>query len=74
MAVNSGTGIWLGAIVWLKFLTDLAVKHDFSASTQNQVFNAAVFFYAPVLGQPYQNGEGGRAVPSTACSLFFKWF
>jgi len=34
-----------------RFLTELAVKRDVSASTQNQAFNAIVFFYKEVLGQ-----------------------
>ena len=33
------------------FLTDLAVKGDVSASTQNQAFNAILFFYKQVLNK-----------------------
>jgi len=33
------------------FLTELARRHDVSASTQNQAFNAILFFYKDVLGQ-----------------------
>ena len=35
-----------------KFLTKLAVEHDVSASTQNQAFNAILYFYNHVLVQP----------------------
>ena len=44
-----------------KFLTDLAVEHDVSASTQNQAFNAILFFYAQVLEQPLGNVNALRA-------------
>ena len=44
-----------------KFLTDLAVQHDVSASTQNQAFNALVFFYTQVLGQELGNVKALRA-------------
>jgi len=44
-----------------RFLTDLAVEHDVSASTQNQAFNAVLFFYAQVLGQPLSNVNALRA-------------
>lgn len=33
-----------------QFLTDLACKHDVSASSQNQAFNAVLFFYRDALG------------------------
>ena len=32
-----------------KFLTDLALDHDVSASTQNQAFNAILFFYRHII-------------------------
>ena len=44
-----------------RFLTDLALKRDVSASTQNQAFNAILFFYRDVLGQPLQNVDALRA-------------
>jgi hypothetical protein len=44
-----------------KFLTDLALKHDVSASTQNQAFNAILFFYQAVLEQPLGNVRALRA-------------
>lgn len=44
-----------------KFLTDLAVEHVVSASTQNQAFNAIWFFYAQVLEQPLGNVNALRA-------------
>jgi len=44
-----------------RFLTELALKHDVSASTQNQAFNAIVFFYKDVLGQPIKNVDALRA-------------
>ncbi len=39
------------------FLTDLAVRHQVSPSTQNQARAALVFLYAEVLGQPLQDVE-----------------
>ena len=44
-----------------KFLTDLARQRDVSASTQNQAFNAILFFYQHVLGQPLANVKALRA-------------
>jgi site-specific recombinase XerD len=44
-----------------KFLTDLALERDVSASTQNQAFNALVFFYKVVLGQPLGDVNALRA-------------
>lgn len=38
-----------------RFLTDLACKLHVSASTQNQAFNAILFFYKQVLGQSLGN-------------------
>ena len=32
-----------------KFLSDLAVRHEVAGSTQNQAFNALLFFYRYVL-------------------------
>jgi integron integrase len=43
------------------FLTDLARRHDVSASTQNQAFNAILFFYQHVLEQPLGNVKALRA-------------
>lgn len=44
-----------------RFLTDLALKKDVSASTQNQAFNAIVFFYKDVLGSPLKEVDALRA-------------
>lgn len=44
-----------------RFLTDLACELDVSASTQNQAFNAILFFYQQVLGQPLGNVKALRA-------------
>jgi integron integrase len=44
-----------------RFLTELALKHDVSASTQNQAFQAVLFFYKDVLGQPLKNVDALRA-------------
>ncbi len=44
-----------------KFLTDLAIERDVSASTQNQAFNALVFFYKVVLEQPLGDVNALRA-------------
>ena len=43
------------------FLTDLACRRDLAASTQNQAFNAILFFYKDVLRQPLKNVEALRA-------------
>lgn len=43
------------------WLTMLARKRDCSASTQNQAFNAVLFFYHKVLGQELKNIDGLRA-------------
>src|SRR5688572_28475785 len=43
------------------FLTMLARRRNVSASTQNQAFNALLFFYKDVLGQPLQNVNALRA-------------
>jgi integron integrase len=40
----------MGALEVSLFLTDLAVNHHVSASTQNQALNALVFLYTQVLG------------------------
>ncbi len=44
-----------------RFLTDLACRQNVSASTQNQAFNAIVFFYHHVLEQPLGNINALRA-------------
>lgn len=44
-----------------QFLTHLARKRDLSASSQNQAFNAILFFYKEVLRQPLQNIDALRA-------------
>lgn len=44
-----------------QFLTQLAVKYSVSASTQNQAFNAILFFYNEVLRTPLQNVNALRA-------------
>src|SRR5215471_18245886 len=43
-----------------RFLTGLA-HHDVSASSQNQAFNAVLFFYKQVLEQPLGNVDALRA-------------
>ena len=43
-----------------RFLTELALARDVSASTQNQAFNAIAFFYKDVLGLPLQNVDALR--------------
>ena len=40
------------------FLTDLAVRQGVAASTQNQAFNALLFFYRHVLGREFGKLEG----------------
>jgi integrase len=44
-----------------RFLSDLARYRDVSASTQNQAFNALLFFYRDVLGRPLGNVDALRA-------------
>ncbi len=44
-----------------RFLTDLARYQDVSASSQNQAFNAVLFFYRDVLGQTLANVDALRA-------------
>lgn len=44
-----------------RFLTDLAIKQNVSASTQNQAFNAIIYFYKDVLGMPLKNVDALRA-------------
>ncbi|MCP5516382.1 MAG: integron integrase [Verrucomicrobiales bacterium] len=40
------------------FLTDLAVRHGVAGSTQNQAFNALLFFYRHVLGREFGKLDG----------------
>jgi integron integrase len=40
------------------FLTDLAVRQSVAASTQNQAFNALLFFFRHVLGREFGKVEG----------------
>lgn len=44
-----------------RFLTELALKRDVSAATQNQAFNAICFFYKDVLGAPLKSVDALRA-------------
>jgi integron integrase len=43
------------------FLSDLAVNGNVAASTQNQAFNALLFLYREVLGEPFENIQAVRA-------------
>lgn len=53
MAFHGGRrGRYLGVAHIRAFLTDLAVRGDVAASTQNQALNALVYFYREVLDQP----------------------
>ncbi len=45
-----------------RFLTQLAVDRGVAASTQNQAFNAILFFYKEVLQEPLQGVNSLRAV------------
>ena len=40
------------------FLTDLAVRHGLAKSTQNQAFDALLFFYGKVLGRKFGKMDG----------------
>jgi integron integrase len=44
-----------------QFLSDLAVRGQVAASTQNQAFNALLFLYREVLHQPLENIQAVRA-------------
>ena len=44
-----------------RFLTDLARHRDLSANSQNQAFNAVLYFYKEVLRQPLQGVDALRA-------------
>ncbi len=44
-----------------RFLSELATKFDVSASTQNQAFNAILFFYRDVIGVELKNIQALRA-------------
>lgn len=44
-----------------RFLTELATLRDLSASSQNQAFNAVLFFYDAVLGVPLKHVDALRA-------------
>ena len=44
-----------------QFLTDLALRRDVAASTQNQALHAILFFYKFVLEQPLANVDALRA-------------
>ena len=46
------------------FLTDLAVTHEVSASTQNQALHGILFFYEKVLGRNLQFINSVRAKSS----------
>src|SRR5208337_2710465 len=48
-----------------RFLTDLAQKQHVAASTQNQAFNAVLFFYKEVLRRPLGRVEALRATRPT---------
>src|ERR1041384_1641683 len=43
------------------FLTGLALRQNVAARTQNQAFNAVLFFYKDVLGQPLGDVDALRA-------------
>ncbi len=43
------------------FLTDLAVKKNVAASTQNQALNSLVFLYSKVLSKPLENVQAARS-------------
>jgi hypothetical protein len=49
---------WLSSVDVKEFLTFLAVTKKVSASTQNQAFNALLFFYRHVLNQEFGTVEG----------------
>jgi len=53
-----------------RFLTDVAVKKGVAGSTQNQAFNALLFFYRHVLGREFGKLDGSVAEgPKQAAAL-----
>lgn len=58
----------------VRFLSDLAVRKQVAGSTQNQAFNALLFFYRNVLGRPdvhwtgVQRAEKRRRQPTVLIS------
>lgn len=48
-----------------RFLTGLAIEQNVSASTQNQAFNAILYFYKSVLGVELKNVQALRATRPT---------
>ena len=53
-----------------EFLSFLAVKRKVSASTQNQAFNALLFFFRHVLGKEF---ERSKALSGKSANLAFPW-
>ena len=56
--VHSKAAADLGTEDVKDFLTDLAVRHGVAASTQNQAFNALLFFFRKVLGKEFGQVDG----------------
>ena len=56
--VRSKPAAGLGAEDVKAFLTDLAVRQGVAGATQNQAFNALLFFYRHVLGREFGKLEG----------------
>jgi len=49
------------AVLVERFLTDLVVRKNVAASTQNQALNALVFLYREVLGHPFEGVKPARS-------------
>lgn len=60
-ALGQMSAEWSSELKLERFLTELACFSRVSASTQNQAFNAIVFFYKDVLGMPLKNVDALRA-------------
>jgi site-specific recombinase XerD len=56
--VHSGPTDQLGGEEVRGFLSELAVRHGVAASTQNQAFNALLFFYRHVLRREFGRLDG----------------
>src|SRR5262249_15787907 len=63
----------MGAPEIEQFLTDLAVQHHVSASTQNQAFFALLFLYQQLPGPVAAPGRPGRPVRARATGTRSRW-
>jgi site-specific recombinase XerD len=57
-----------------KYLTDLATRQKVSASTQNQAFNALLFFYRHVLKRDFGDHKIEKKYPNSAKELPWQFY